>query len=142
MRHLILGCVAMLVPWQVQAQVVEVCAEFESADVALEVLTMCALEGDCAIGLFSEPDAAAGGGGTANDDLDTPADTIHPNIHQNNNAGQNANPNGNDGGGNMHGIGNVPGQNGTHPGDDGVPGFANQIDTVHGGMSTVNRNAE
>jgi len=72
---------------------------------------------------------------------DTPADVIHPNIHQNNGPGQNANPNGsNDGGGNMHGIGNNPGQDGTNPNDDGVSGFANSLNTVHGGMNTKNKN--
>jgi hypothetical protein len=84
--------------------------------------------------------SAAGGGGNSND---TPADVIHPNIHQNNGAGQNANPNGaNDGGGNMHGIGNVPGQNDTNPNDDGVNGFANQLNTVHGGIDSVNQNVD
>ncbi len=86
-------------------------------------------------------EVAAAVAGDSNDDLATPADVIHPNIHENNNAGQNANPNGaNDGGGNMHGIGNVPGQNGVNPGDDGVAGFANQLNTVHGGIGTVNNN--
>jgi len=80
--------------------------------------------------------------GTANDGLTTPADTIHPNIHQNNGPQQNANPNGaNDGGGNMHGIANVPGQNGDNPNNDGVSGFANELNTVHGGIGTVNQNA-
>jgi len=66
----------------------------------------------------------------------TPADTIHPNIHQNNGPGQNANPNGaNDGGGNIHGIGNVPGQN-----DDSVPGVCN-LNNVHGGIAEVNPQA-
>jgi len=80
--------------------------------------------------------------GTANDDLTTPADVIHPNIHDNNGPGNNANPNGvNDGGGNMHNIGGVPGQTGTNPGDDGIPGFANQLANVHGGIDSVNKNA-
>ena len=80
--------------------------------------------------------------GTNNDDLDTPADTIHPNIHQNNGPGNNANPNGaNDGGGNMHGIANNPGQRGINPNDDGVNGFANQLETVHGGIGAYNKNA-
>lgn len=83
-----------------------------------------------------------GVGGTANDGLDTPADTIHPNIHANNNAGQNASPNGsNAGAGNMHGIGNNPGQQGVNPNADGVSGFANQLATVHGGIDSVNKNA-
>ena len=72
----------------------------------------------------------------------TPADTIHPNIHQNNGPGQNANPNdANVGGGNMHGIGNNPGQDGTNPNDDGVSGFANSLQTVHGGIGQYNKNA-
>jgi len=73
----------------------------------------------------------------------TPADVIHPNIHQNNKGG-NANPNGNSGngstGGNMHGIGNVPGQSGFNPNDDGINGMANQLNTVHGGIGTKNKN--
>lgn len=80
--------------------------------------------------------------GTANDDLETPADVIHPNIHDNNGPGQNANPNGsNAGGGNMHGIGNNPGQSGSHPNDDGVKGQANELQTMHGGISSKNPNA-
>ena len=87
--------------------------------------------------------AIAGNGGTKNDGLQTPADVIHPNIHQNNNAGQNANPNGaNAGGGNMHGIANNPGKAGINPGDDGTPGFANQLGTVHGGIGTKNKNVD
>lgn len=75
--------------------------------------------------------SAAGGGGNSNN---TPADVIHPNIHQNNGPGQNANPNGaNDGGGNMHGIGNVPGQS------DNDPGVAN-LANVHGGIGAYNKN--
>lgn len=77
--------------------------------------------------------------GDNNNDLATPADVIHPNIHQNNDAGQNANPNGaNAGGGNMHGISNVPGQAGINPNDDGTNGFANQLNTVHGGIGNYN----
>lgn len=83
--------------------------------------------------------------GTNNDDLATPADVIHPNIHQNNGPGNNANPNGNNNpngnGANMHGIGNNPGQRGINPNDDGVRGFANQLETVHGGIGSVNKNA-
>jgi hypothetical protein len=74
----------------------------------------------------------------------TPADVIHPNIHQNNKGG-NANPNGNSGngstGGNMHGIGNTPGQEGSNPNDDGVNGFANELQTVHGGIGSKNKQA-
>ena len=82
----------------------------------------------------------AGGGGNSNN---TPADVIHPNIHQNNGAGNNANPNGaNAGGGNMHGIANNPGKSGTNPNDDGVNGFANQLNTVHGGIDSVNKNVD
>jgi hypothetical protein len=94
-----------------------------------------------AAGLFAAT-AQAGNGGTKNDGLDTPADTIHPNIHANNNAGNNANPNGvNDGGGNMHGIANNPGKADINPNDDGVNGFANQLTTVHGGIDSKNKNA-
>ena len=79
---------------------------------------------------------------------DTPADTLHPNIHDKvgNGAGDNnnANPNGNDGngssGGNIHGIGSVPGQSDADPAD-GDPGFADQLETVHGGIGAKNKNA-
>lgn len=77
--------------------------------------------------------------GVANDNLETPADIIHPDIHQNNNAGDNANPNGNNNpngsGGNIHGIANVPGQN-----DDvsAKGGFVDQLATVHGGIGEYN----
>lgn len=79
---------------------------------------------------------------------DTPADILHPNIHDKvgNGAGNNnnANPNGNNGngsnGGNIHGIGNVPGQSGADP-SDGDPGFADQLETVHGGIGYKNKNA-
>ena len=73
----------------------------------------------------------------------TPADTIHPNIHDKvgNGDGTNANPNGvNENGGNIHGIGNVPGQSGADPAD-GDPGFADQLETVHGGIGEYNPNA-
>lgn len=70
------------------------------------------------------------------------ADTIHPNIHQNVGDGSNANPGvGNANGNNIHGIANVPGQNGDAPNADGVNGFANELTTVHGGMDAVNQNA-
>lgn len=75
------------------------------------------------------------------DGVVTPADVIHPNIHQNVGGGANANPNGaNGGGGNLHGIGNVPGQSGADPAD-GEPGFADQLETVHGGIGDKNKNA-
>lgn len=64
----------------------------------------------------------------------TPADTIHPNIHQNNGAGSAACPGDQDQCQNMHGIGNNPGQSGDGPNDDGVNGFRNELDTVHGGI--------
>jgi hypothetical protein len=77
--------------------------------------------------------------------VDTPADTIHPNIHQNltNQTGANANPNNVSptNGGNLHGIGNTPGQADINPNDDGVAGFANQLQTVHGGIGAYNKNA-
>lgn len=75
-------------------------------------------------------------------DVNNQADVNHPNIHQNVTGGNNANPNGaNDGGGNLHGIGNNPGKSNTNPNDDGVPGFANQLEDVHGGIGDVNQNA-
>ena len=75
--------------------------------------------------------------------VDTPADVIHPNIHDKvgNGDGTNANPNGaNENGGNIHGIGNNPGQSGADP-VDGDPGFADQLETVHGGIGEYNPNA-
>ena len=87
---------------------------------------------------FAVPAVAANASGT-------PADTIHPNIHSKvgqgagNNA--NANPNGaNANGGQVHGIGNVPGKN-ADSNNDGVPGFANELDNVHGGISNYNKRA-
>lgn len=81
--------------------------------------------------------------------VDTPADILHPNIHTKvgqgagNNA--NANPNGNSGkgsnGGQIHGIANTPGQSGADP-SDGAPGFADQLQTVHGGIGAKNKNAD
>ncbi len=71
------------------------------------------------------------------------ANINHPNINDNNGPGQNANPNGaNDGGANMHGIGNNPGKSGDKPNDDGTNGFANELNTVHGGISDVNKNVD
>ena len=71
------------------------------------------------------------------------ADVLHPNIHQNVGGGNNANPNGVSpaGGANLHGIGNTPGQNDDVAPSDGAPGFADQLNTVHGGIGTVNKNA-
>lgn len=72
---------------------------------------------------------------------DTPADVIHPNIHDKvgNGDGTNANPNGaNANGGNIHGIANVPGQNGDAPNADGTNGQANELGTVHGGIGAYN----
>lgn len=77
----------------------------------------------------------------ASPDVETPADVIHPNIHDKvgNGDGTNANPNGaNDNGGNIHGIANVPGKQLASPNDDGVNGFANELNTVHGGISNYN----
>ena len=69
------------------------------------------------------------------------ADINHPNIHSKVGDGTNANPNGaNAKGGGIHGIGNNPGQSGANPGD-GAPGFADQLETVHGGIGSVNKNA-
>jgi len=72
-----------------------------------------------------------------------PADTIHPNIHDKvgQGDGTNANPNGQGNGGQIHGIGNVPGQSGADP-SDGDPGFADQLETVHGGIGAYNPNAD
>ena len=74
-------------------------------------------------------------------DVNNQADINHPNIHQNVTGGNNANPNGaNDGGNNLHGIANNPGQSGADP-SDGRPGFADQLETIHGGIGSVNKNA-
>ncbi len=56
--------------------------------------------------------------------------------------GSSANPNGNgkNGGNGIHGIANTPGQADLNPNDDGVPGFANQLNTVHGGIGAANKN--
>jgi len=77
---------------------------------------------------------------------ETPADTIHPDIHTKvgqgagNNA--NANPNGaNDNGGQIHGIANVPGKNDASN-TDGISGFANELEQVHGGIGAYNKNAK
>lgn len=76
-------------------------------------------------------------------DVNNQADVNHPNIHQNVTGGANANPNNaNDGGGDLHGIANNPGQAGANPNDDGTNGFANQLETVHGGIGDVNKNAQ
>ena len=65
-------------------------------------------------------------------DVNNTAEVLRPNIHQNVGGGNNANSNGaNGGGGNLHGIGNAPGQNGANPNDDGTKGFANQLVSVH-----------
>jgi hypothetical protein len=69
------------------------------------------------------------------------ADVNHPDIHQKVGDGTNANPNGaNANGGGIHGIGNNPGKSGASP-RDGKPGFADQLETVHGGIGDVNKNA-
>ena len=89
------------------------------------------------------------GAALASPDVDTQADINHPNIHDKVGQGAgdnaNANPNGNNGngsnGGQIHGIGNVPGQSGADP-RDGAPGFADQLETVHGGIGDVNPNAD
>lgn len=80
-------------------------------------------------------------------DVDNQADVNHPNIHQKVGGGQdgtrrNASPNGtNDRAGGLHGIGNNPGQSGSKPNDDGVNGQANELETMHGGIGDVNKNA-
>lgn len=76
---------------------------------------------------------------------DTPADTIHPNIHSKvgRGDGTNANPNGaNANGGSIHGIANVPGKNGDNPNADGTKGQANELETMHGGIGSKNKNAD
>jgi hypothetical protein len=92
--------------------------------------------------------ALTGAAALASPDVETVADTLHPNIHdkvgQGAGANANANPNGNDGagsnGGQIHGIANVPGQSGADPAT-GAPGFADQLETVHGGIGARNPNA-
>lgn len=84
-------------------------------------------------------------GHAAPQNTNTPADTIHPNIHSKvgQGDGTNANPNGvNENGGNIHGIGNAPGQNGDNPNADGVNGQANELETMHGGIGAYNKNAD
>ena len=74
----------------------------------------------------------------------TPADTIHPNIHTKVGQGDaaNASPtNANGNGDQIHGIDNVPGQQGNHPSADGTDGFANELENVHGGIGAKNKNA-
>lgn len=76
------------------------------------------------------------------DDVDNQADINHPNIHDNVGDGSNANPRGaNNKGDNLHGIANNPGQSGASP-RDGARGFADQLQTVHGGIGDVNKNAD
>lgn len=74
------------------------------------------------------------------------SDVNHPDIHDKvgaANGNANANPNGvNQNGGQIHGIGNNPGQSGSKPGDDGVPGQANELESMHGGIGDVNKNAD
>jgi hypothetical protein len=87
--------------------------------------------------------AVAGSAVAGVGDVVDQADINHPEIHQNVTGGNNANPNrANGGGGNLHGIANTPGQNGTKPNDDGTRGFANQLENVHGGIGDVNQNAD
>ena len=75
------------------------------------------------------------------DHVNNQADINHPNIHDKVGTGANANPNGANGnGGQIHGIGNNPGQSDADPAD-GKPGFADQLETVHGGIGDVNKNA-
>ena len=90
-----------------------------------------------AVLLVGVPALAAGLG-----DVDNQADVNHPDIHDKVGDGSNANPrNANADGGDIHGIANVPGQGDADPGD-GEPGFADQLETVHGGIGDVNQNAE
>jgi hypothetical protein len=82
--------------------------------------------------------------------VDNIADVLHPDIHENvtgadgNSPSNNANPTtttgqGNANGDNLHGIRNNPGQSGADPAN-GAPGFADQLETVHGGIGAVNPN--
>lgn len=75
-------------------------------------------------------------------DVDNVADILHPNIHDKVGDGSNASPTNNNpnGGAEIHGIGNTPGQNDEVDPRDGAPGFADQLGTVHGGISEVNQN--
>jgi len=76
-------------------------------------------------------------------DVKNQADVNHPNIHQNVTGGANANPNGaNAGGNNLHGVANNPGKAGINPNADGTNGFANQLESVHGGIGDVNQNVD
>jgi hypothetical protein len=73
------------------------------------------------------------------------SDIIHPHMHEHVGGGKdgprfNANPNDDDNN-TMHGIANNPGKSGTQPNDDGVNGFANQLEDVHGGIGIVNKQA-
>ena len=69
-------------------------------------------------------------------DVDNKADVNHPDIHDKVGDSTNANPNdANADGGGIHGIGNVPGKNADNSPDEGDPGFADQIGTVHGGIT-------
>jgi hypothetical protein len=45
-------------------------------------------------------------------------------------------------GGNLHGIANNPGQDNSNPNDDGTNGFANELESVHGGIGDVNQNVD
>jgi hypothetical protein len=76
-------------------------------------------------------------------DVSNQADVNHPDIHDKVGDGSNADPNGaNDQGGEIHDIANTPGQSDTSPNADGTAGFANQLETVHGGIGDVNKNAD
>lgn len=66
---------------------------------------------------------------------------LHPNL-RGKEAGQNASPkDSNQAVPHLHNIPGNPGQSGIKPGDDGTPGFANQLESVHEGIGTVNPNA-
>jgi len=77
----------------------------------------------------------------------SPADTHHPNIHSKVGGGQdgprwNASPNNsNPRSGGLHGIANISGRSGSRPNDDGVRGQANELETIHGGIGGVDKNA-
>jgi hypothetical protein len=88
---------------------------------------------------FSLPAVAA----TDNDAPTTPATTYHG-LPGNNpgHGGSSASPNGTgvNGGNGIHMIRNNPGQEDSNPNDDGVSGFANELNTVHGGIGEANQN--
>ncbi len=98
--------------------------------------------GVAALGLAVGLGVAAAPAFAAPPTLTTPATEFHGLPNNNPSRGGNsANPNGRGptGGGGIHGIGNNPGQSGNHP-SIGAPGFADQLNNVHGGLGAANPN--